>query len=200
MFVFCLTSKHLHHLAFEGPISCPEILLFRMSTRPKEVSLTAFLGWVTITSHLLFPTNLLHSLLGLLSSFHLPHYIINIQISLSCLLFLMENHNILLFEFLTPSWSLSMITQLLFSLFQVRPSKENHTQQMSHHLSRSPTLNSFLSFNSHRQTFQAIVIIITPRGKQRSCVWHGWQAVLLEYSRIAIFRHLLWSLLCFMDS
>lgn len=162
MFVFNLTSKHLHYLAFERPISCSEILLYRTSARPKEVSLAAFTSWVTITSHLLFSTNVLHCLLGLCSSFSLSHYLLNIQIPLSCLLFLVKHHNILLFEFLTPSWSLSMSTWLLLSLLQVQPSRDCHTQQVSHHLSRSPALNSFLSFNSQRQTFQAIVIIITP--------------------------------------
>lgn len=82
MFVLHLTSKHLHHLAFEGPISCSEMLLYRISTRSKEVSSAVFTSWVTMTSHLLFPTKVFHGLLGLCSSFSLPHYLINIQIPL----------------------------------------------------------------------------------------------------------------------
>lgn len=139
-----------------------------------------------------------HCLLGLCSCFSLPHYLINIQIPLSCLLSLMKHHNILVFGFL-PELKLKYEQWAgFFSLLQGHPSKDHRTQQVSHHLSRSATLNSFLSFESHRQTFQAIVIINTPE-ENRSHVWHGQEAVLLEYSRIAIFRHLLWSPLCFMD-
>lgn len=50
---------------------------------------------------------------------------------------------------------------LFFSLLQDQPSKDYPTQ-VSQPLRRSPTLNSLLSFNSHRQAFQAIVIMITP--------------------------------------
>lgn len=41
-----------------------------------------------------------HCLLGLCSCFSPPHYLINIQIPLSCLLSLMKHHNILVFGFL----------------------------------------------------------------------------------------------------
>lgn len=112
MSVFHLTSKHLHHLAFEGPISYSEILFYRISTRPKR---DLFTSWVIITSHLLIPTTVFHCLLGLCFSFSLLHYLINIQIPVSHILFLIKHHHILLFEFLTSSWSLSVSTRLFFS-------------------------------------------------------------------------------------